>query len=78
MLITPQRYNSAEQKADLSIASVSDGILENTLYLTLKTIYRTAQNTPNTKFEEPAAMRAEVLVLLRKVSNELNGPDYYR
>lgn len=30
------------------------------------------------KFDEPKAKRSEILQLLRKVSNEVSGPDYYR
>ncbi|GAB5592474.1 hypothetical protein Unana1_07374 [Umbelopsis nana] len=41
-------------------------------------LVRTAQDAPNMTFEEPADKRAEILSLLRKVSNEVKGPDYYR
>ncbi|KAH8549594.1 Translin [Umbelopsis sp. PMI_123] len=41
-------------------------------------LHRTAQDAQNMKFDEPLAKRSEVLTLLRKVSNEVNGSDYYR
>ncbi|CAO3688020.1 unnamed protein product [Umbelopsis ramanniana] len=41
-------------------------------------LHCTAQDAPNMKFDEPKAKRSEILQLLRKVSNEISGPDYYR
>ncbi|KAI9279918.1 Translin [Umbelopsis sp. AD052] len=42
-------------------------------------LHRTAaQDASNMKFDEPKAKQSEILQLLRKASNEVKGPDYYR
>ncbi|KAG2189503.1 hypothetical protein INT44_004645 [Umbelopsis vinacea] len=60
-------HNRTEQEADLLVASVS-GPINSTA----------AQDASNMKFDEPKAKQSEILQLLRKASNEVKGPDYYR